>query len=212
MDDARRIAGAVWHEYERRAPSTTPPRSVDALLAQEGFFDAHAPLIDVASGPSPHVGWRLLPHLRDGQDIAFADWRADWLGVHKELYQVVTQRECPDRRVRAYWLLGDAQQEPHLLTGRAALVHGDLPRLTRDDRLVLPSTHEDMVATLGGILDARPERLALYLREEHPRYPESPSRVLPALDQLGAKYRLHERVASADFTPREGGYLVLITP
>lgn len=210
MDDAHRIAREIWHAYTHRVHS--PPNHLCKVLVREGFFDTNAPLIDVAAGPSPHLGWNLLTRLTDEHDLYFTDWRADWLGLHQHLYRTIKEAEHHASRVREYWLLGDAQRDTHLLTGKVAIVHGDLPRRTSGDRLVLPATHEEMVATLGGLLDARPERLALYLRQEYPHYPESPSRVLPALDHLGAKYRVVEGVASADFPPREGGYLVLLTP
>jgi len=211
MDDASTIAGEIWHEYTQRV-RRPPANHLCEVLAREGFFATRAPLIDVAAGPSPHVGWNLLTRTSDERELFFTDWRADWLALHKHLYETISQTDYPARRARAYWLLGDAQREPYLLTGKAAIVHGDLPRRTKNDHLMLPTTHEEMVATLGGLLGAKPERLALYLREEHPRYPESPSRVLPALDHLGAKYRVFDGMASADFTPREGGTLVYLTP
>jgi hypothetical protein len=211
MGDARTIAQEIWQQYEQRL-ARPPPHHIGELLEREGFLTTSAPFVDVAAGPSPHVGWNLLTHLAGEHDLYFADWRADWLALHKHTYQAIKATDYPSSPTREYWLLGDTQREPHLLTGKAVIIHGDLPRRTHGDRLVLPDTHDEMVATLGGILNARPERLVLYLREEHPEYPESPSRVLPALDHLGAKYRVFENVASADFTPREGGTLLYLTP
>ena len=88
MDDASRIAREVWHEYAQRAPSPSRQHIGD-LLAQEGFLDTRAPLIDVAAGPSPHVGWNLLTRLTGERDVCFTDWRADWLSVHKHVYHMI---------------------------------------------------------------------------------------------------------------------------
>ena len=210
MGDPHDVTRQIWHNYQQRVTQPADRHCCDLLVA-EGFFTGTEAIVDVAAGPSPHVAWNLYSRL-DEREVFVTDWRADWLSIHKELYWTMKAEEPSLSRLREYWLLCDVQREQYVLTGKAAIVHGVLPRLRSNDRLVLPFTLEDMTATLAGILDAQPARLALFMARDHPEYPESPSRVLPALDRLGVRYEYHENVASADFHPQPGGYLVLLTP
>lgn len=204
------LEGRIQYQYDHR-PTTLGDNHVMALLDREGFFATAAPLLDAGCGPSPHVGEHLRQRLTN-RDLYFVDVNHSFLSLHRRLSNKFGQVEHNARNVREYWLLGDVQQEPYLLTGKAVLIHSTLPRRCEGERILQPDTHETMTSTLAGLLTARPERLALYLFSDDPRYPERPAMVLPALDHLGVQYRVHENVASADFQPQPGGYLVLVTP
>jgi hypothetical protein len=208
-----RLARDLLHDYAQRVPRLSDDHLVHAL-AREGFFTGTTPIVDVGCGPSPHVGYHLNAHIED-RDLSFLDTNPSALQVHRATYQQIQQEErWREHGVRAQWLLGDALDEPYLLSHKAVLVHGALPVLN-------PATHtrvrydapEMTRLSLESLLSALPARLALYLDAEHDLdCPAHPAHVRAALDQLGATYRVVESVASANFTPREGGYLVLLTP
>jgi hypothetical protein len=140
------------------------------------------------------------------------DWLRVALKVHKQLYREF-EHTAGGGALREHWLLGDALDEPYLLSHKAVLVHGTLPAMHADTQQLAHALPELLRTTLESLLSAQPDHLALYLHGDHDAScPEYPARVLSALDHLGAKYRVFEDVASADFTPREGGYLVLLTP
>src|SRR5829696_6001686 len=111
MHDVSETAQEIWRDYHHRVPRA-PPHHLCELLNQEGFLAPNAPLIDVAAGPSPHLGWNLLTRLADSHDLYFTDWRAVWLSLHKSLYEAIKQAEQPTAHLHEYWLLGDAQREP----------------------------------------------------------------------------------------------------
>lgn len=206
-----RLAADILHDYTQRTPSLSDDHLMHTL-AREGFFAGSAPIIDVGCGPSPHVGYHLSARVED-RDLSFLDTNPSALQVHRATYRHIQQEER-ERGVRASWLLGDALDEPYLLSHKAVLVHGTLPTLT-------PTTHtrvrydapEMARLSLEHLLSALPERLALYLDGEHDLdAPAHPAHVRAALDHLGVNYRVVANVASADFTPREGGTLFYVTP
>lgn len=212
------VACTLYQRHEMRAAHSVPNHLCD-ILAREGFFSTGEPIVDVGCGPSPHLGASLLPYIGGSErEVFFLDLHPTWLAVHSSFYQDEIKRMAGPAAfsIRERWFPRDAYSnhygEPPL-AGNSLIIHGDLPlRAYEGRRLERPRTPEHMAVALGSLLDAKPARLALYLREEHPDYPESPSRVLPALDHLGVPYRVHEGVASADFTPEAGGYLVHIEP
>jgi hypothetical protein len=196
--------------YVCKPPAPPGESHLFAHLDRTGFFAGSSQIMEVACGPSPHVGWHLRPRVSQ-KEVYFVDWQRAALRVHKMVYQELSAAE-PSRAEREYWRLGDAQSESHLLTDKAVIVHGALPRL-RDaaGKNISPTTPERMRRTLAGLLDAHPERLAMYLSCSETR-PDNIARVLPALDSLGVRYRCYDNVDSAHFMPQPGGYLVLITP
>jgi SAM-dependent methyltransferase len=206
-----RLAGGIRHDYHHRAHSIGEDH-VFTLLDREGFFAGNAPVLDVGCGPSPHVGSHLNTHAGE-QEVYFLDVDPTMLKLHRALSHEFQHAELGRVARREYWLLGDALDEPYLLTDKAVLVHRTLPRSRTGPHALAPGTPEAVRLTLESLLSARPHRLALYLDGGHDLHcPEHPARVRGALDALGAKYRVVEGVASADFTPREGGTLLYLTP
>ena len=209
-----RLARDLVHDYAQRTTSLSDDHLMHAL-AREGFFAGSAPLVDVGCGASPHVGYHLSARVED-RDLSFLDTNPSALQVHRATYRHIQQDDerAHARGVRASWLLGDALDEPYLLSHKAVIVHGTLPTLAPTTNMrVRYDAPEVARLSLESLLGALPARLALYLDGAHGLdAPAHPAHVRAALDHLGAKYRVFEGVASADFTPREGGYLVLLTP
>lgn len=212
------VACTLYERYEMRTTCPAPNHFCN-VLAREGFFSTNTPVVDVGCGPSPHLGASLLSHIGGReQEVFFIDRHPVWLATHSFFYQDEVKRiaEAEAFSIQEHWSHADAYSDRFgkpPFAGNALIIHGEMPLRTYGSRrLARPRTPEHMVAALGSLLDAKPSRVALYLREEHQDYPESPSRVLPALDHLGVPYRVHEGVASADFTPETGGYLVHIEP
>lgn len=205
------LVGAVKRDYHDRARS---PGDDDllAVLGREGFFADKAPVIDVACGPSPHVGYRLCEWHTD-RDVYFLDADPTALKLHRQLYREFQHEHGGMGELREHWLLGDALDEPYLLTHKAVLVHGTLPTMQGSGNPLSQPSPDVLRTTLDGLLSALPTRLALYFDgDREPSHPEHPAHVRAALDHLGVNYRVVEDVASADFTPREGGTLLYLTP
>jgi hypothetical protein len=197
----------IWDAYGRRARIPVRDNFCE-LLAKEGFLDGNH-IVDVAAGPSPHVGYGLLAHLKPEQELSFIDWNYDSLEAHQEIYRQIKSSDYPQSNVREYWIEDDVQEQPHLITGRTVIIHGTIPRLSTETALIMPDTPELMIKTLDGILKADPAQLAFYLMSAEFNPMESRDAVLPALDKLGVRYQVHY-VASADFTPHYGGCAILI--
>src|SRR5262245_56783467 len=98
MEGGGVIAQEIWHHYTQ--PLTRPSQHhICELLDREGFFPTPTPIIDVAAGRSPHLGWNLLHRVAGERELYFTDWHADWLTFHKGLYQAITQVEHPASRL-----------------------------------------------------------------------------------------------------------------
>lgn len=207
-------AGGIQYDYEHRATSSGH-QHVMAVLARDGFLAGNAPVLEVATGASPHVGWNLYSRL-DNRDVSFMDSDADALAIHRDAYlRVRHDTDHGLRDVRAYWLLGDAQEDSYALKDKTVIMHGTVPRVRKYEDLLVPDTTDKMTRTLYGLLAAGPERLAIYLYRDDPDQCacfDRAAHVLPALDQLGVQYRRYDNVESADFQPQPGGTLVLMTP
>jgi hypothetical protein len=212
-----RVVKMIRDQYEHRATTITK-NHIMCVLDRDSFFAGMAPLMDLAAGPSTHVGWNLRRQFVESS-LYFTDWNPTALSLHQRLYKEIVSAETMTGRYgfREYWMLGDPHKDPYLLREMAVIVHGSLPRLRDGEQVIEPDTPETMSKTLDGLLRAHPARLALYFyKEGHPQFPDNARLALAALDHLcatyGTTYRCFDSVDSADFRPQPGGTLILVTP
>jgi hypothetical protein len=188
-----------------RQPVCREPNHVCEILDREGLISPETPIADVGCGPSPHLAWNLLVRVQEA-DLSYIDFHTWSNAVHRTVYEEMrANRGLLTPVVWERWHCCDIFDKPYLLRHKTVIVHGELP-------LVPGHPRDDRAAAIRGLLDAQPELLALYLYAEHPYYRESPSRILPILDDLGLSYRRFDNVSSADFRPQAGGTLLLIAP
>ena len=57
-----------------------------ACLDRLGLFTPSTTLVEIATGPSPHIGWHLCSRFKQGE-MHFVDWSTAALSVHKLIYR-----------------------------------------------------------------------------------------------------------------------------
>lgn len=203
----------IYRSHWNRQTVRHGEQVLDVLQKQE-FFQPSTPVIDLAAGPSPHVGIGLAQRLQEGSEIYFNDWRPDALSIHQHTYQEIKAEDpkATGKSHREYWLLGDPQKEPHLIQGKTVIAHTTIPRITNGEKLVIPDNEQRMKQTLDRLLKAKPKKLALYLPNAESSTPENAQLAARALDALGVKYTKHDNIASADFQPYQGSLIVIDNP